>query len=245
MTQEPAGAPPPRLGVAFEGDRATLPQDVVALAGTSGVTPLWRNPEGGVTVRLDDDAGARVLKWSPFGSDVALDDERARLEWASAWHSVPRVLAGGVAGEGDWLLLEFVDGLSAVSKRWRTEPRTAVRALGEGLRRLHEALPVAECPWLAGLDGPGDADVLVVAHGDACAPNTLLDAHGAFLAHVDLGQLGVADRWLDLAVGSMSLDWNFGPGWQAEYFAAYGVQADHGRIAEWRAWWHRGDGDAS
>ena len=35
-------------------------------------------------------------------------------------------------------------------------------------------------------------------------PNTLLDEHGRFVGHVDLGSLGVADRWADLAIATWS-----------------------------------------
>jgi kanamycin kinase len=77
-----------------------------------------------------------------------------------------------------------------------------------------------------------------VCHGDACAPNTLLDDDGRWTAHVDLGTLGLADRWADLAVASMSLDWNFGEGWQPEFFAAYGVRPDADRIRFYRALWN-------
>ena len=48
-------------------------------------------------------------------------------------------------------------------------------------------------------------DRLVVCHGDACAPNTLIDDDGRCCGHVDLGDLGVADRWADLAVATLSL----------------------------------------
>ena len=52
-------------------------------------------------------------------------------------------------------------------------------------------------------------DRLVVCHGDACAPNTLIDDDGRCCGHVDLDALGVADRWADLAVATMSLEWNY------------------------------------
>jgi len=42
----------------------------------------------------------------------------------------------------------------------------------------------------------------------------------------------------DLAVASMSLDWNFGEGHQHELFDAYGIDPDAGRIAYYRALWH-------
>ncbi len=85
------------------------------------------------------------------------------------------------------------------------------------LRALHEQLPVADCPFSwsvdhrlgiarrAGIEVPADlpeappVDHLVVCHGDPCAPNTLLPEEGSWSAHVDLGALGVADRWADLA----------------------------------------------
>lgn len=45
------------------------------------------------------------------------------------------------------------------------------------------------------------------------------------------GELGVADRWADLAVATLSLGWNY-PGrlWDAEFFDAYGIEADPERI---------------
>jgi len=82
-----------------------------------------------------------------------------------------------------------------------------------------------------------DVDVLVIAHGDACAPNTLLSDDGAFLAHVDVGDLGVADRWADLAIASWSLEWNFGPGHEQPLWDAYGIAPDPDRIAHYRALW--------
>jgi kanamycin kinase len=36
-------------------------------------------------------------------------------------------------------------------------------------------------------------------HGDACAANTLIDDAGRSSGHVDLSDLGVADRWADRA----------------------------------------------
>ena len=54
---------------------------------------------------------------------------------------------------------------------------------------------------------------------------------------VDFGDLGVGDRWADLAVASMSLDWNFGEGLQDDFFAAYGVEPEPERIEYFRALW--------
>jgi kanamycin kinase len=83
-------------------------------------------------------------------------------------------------------------------------------------------------------------DHLVVCHGDACAPNTLLDDEGRWSGHVDLGALGVADRWADLAVATWSTQWNYGPGWEDHLLAGYGIQGDPARLAYYRLLWDAG-----
>ena len=83
-------------------------------------------------------------------------------------------------------------------------------------------------------------DKLVVCHGDACAPNTLLSEDGRLAGHVDLGALGVADRWADLAVASWSTSWNYAPGWSDELLEAYGVAPDPTRLAYYRLLWDLG-----
>lgn len=65
---------------------------------------------------------------------------------------------------------------------------------------------------------------LVVCHGDACAPNTLIDESGKWVAHVDLGNLGVGDRWADLAILTWSTRWNYGEGWEMNVYISYGIE---------------------
>lgn len=213
--------------------------------------PVWRNEEGGLTFRdRDRDLFA---KWNPVGTAISLAAERDRLAWARPHHPIPEVLDYAVDEAGELLVTRALPGGSAVAERWRAEPRAAARAIGEGLRALHEHLPREACPfsWAAEerlarrtpdaraeLGAPPPVEQLVVCHGDACAPNTLLADDGRWTAHVDLGTLGLADRWADLAVASMSLDWNFGEGWQPEFFAAYGVRPDADRIRFYRALWN-------
>lgn len=80
---------------------------------------------------------------------------------------------------------------------------------------------------------------LVVCHGDLCVPNVLFDPGTCDLTGViDVGRLGVADRWVDLAIASRSLasDLNpqYGP-WAAErYLARYGAEPDHNKIQFYR-----------
>ena len=60
---------------------------------------------------------------------------------------------------------------------------------------------------------------------------------GAFVGHVDIGDLGVADRWADLAIATMSLDWNYPGNYEAALLDAYGVVRDDERIAYYRSLW--------
>ena len=86
----------------------------------------------------------------------------------------------------------------------------------------------------ARLADPPPVDRLVVGHGDTCAPNTLLTDDGRWSGHVDLGRLGVCDRWSDLAVATWSLGWNYGPGWEPALLRGYGVEPDEPRTAYYR-----------
>ena len=78
---------------------------------------------------------------------------------------------------------------------------------------------------------------LVVCHGDACAPNTLIDQRGEWAAHVDLGNLGLGDRWADLAVLSWSTVWNYGEGWESNIYATYGIEPNLEKIRYYRLLW--------
>jgi kanamycin kinase len=115
-----------------------------------------------------------------------------------------------------------------------------------GLRVLHDTLPVEDCPfgpppWVIGSSPSPPVDQAVVCHGDACAPNTLIDDDGRPCGHVDLGDLGIADRWADLAVATLSLSWNYGRCWDGDLFEAYGVDPDTARVDRYRRLWDSAD----
>lgn len=251
-----------------------VPAIVAELARGGLIVPVWENQLGGVTFRVDAAPGAgagrsaaagrepersaenpeRVfVKWAPSGAGWDPAPEADRLAWAERFTPVPRVVAFGADDEDAWLVTAAVPGENAVRARWIADPPTAVRALGAGLRALHDALPVEGCPFswsvedrlrsstspqAAGFDLPvPPADRLVVCHGDACPPNTLVGSDGMWSAHVDLGSLGVADRWADLAVATWSTEWNYGPGFEPVLLEAYGVEPDPARTEFYRALW--------
>ncbi|MCP2169752.1 kanamycin kinase [Goodfellowiella coeruleoviolacea] len=68
----------------------------------------------------------------------------------------------------------------------------------------------------------------VVCHGDLCLPNVLLDPDTrAVTGVIDLGRLGTADRYADLALATRSLSAEslnpqFGPAFAARFLARYG-----------------------
>jgi kanamycin kinase len=74
---------------------------------------------------------------------------------------------------------------------------------------------------------------LVVCHGDYCFPNVLIE-DGQAVGFVDLGELGVADRWWDLGVAAWSTTWNVGPGYETAFLDAYEIEPDPERIAYYR-----------
>ena len=205
---------------------------------------VWVNELGGVTFAIGERPPAEYVKVYPDAAAHLLAAEIPRLHWARSYAAVPTVIESGTG----WLHTMALPGRSAVDPFWTGRPEVAARAIGAGLRRLHDALPVQDCPfgspsWLA--DSAPRSGQLVVCHGDACAPNTLIDDDGAFSGHVDLGDLGIADRWADLAIATLSLDWNYPTGpdeadkdWEAVLLDAYGVAPDRELIAHYRARWN-------
>lgn len=217
----------------------------VALAENGGIAPrlVWRNELDGLTFRVR----RGYLKWSPASAGLDLSREAARLDWLAGRHPVPQLLEHARDEAGEWLLTAALEGTSAVAPHWIARPEQAVRAIASGLRALH-SLPVGEVPeTLAGrswfdrrprvLGAAPECSDPVVVHGDACAPNTLIGDDGAWSGIVDVGDLGVGDRWADLAVAAMSLRWNYGDGLESLLLEEYGVAPDEERAAYYRALW--------
>jgi kanamycin kinase len=203
---------------------------------------VWRNEVGGLTGRVDG-SSPRFVKWNRIDSGESLAAEAHRLRWLAGRHPAPEVIDYRRVGDVELLVTVALPGRSAVDPIWVARPADAIRAIATGLRVLH-AMPTMDCPYdwgvaarlataaqsgrrvPADLHEPPAVDRLVVCHGDACAPNTLLSTDGRFLATVDLARLGVADRWADLAVATMSLGWNYPAYHEGLFWETYGIEPD-------------------
>ena len=220
-----------------------IPEVVSDLAAGSTIELVWCNEAGGLTFRFDD----TFVKWNPRHSGIDLERERQRLAWLAGRHPVPHVRTFGSCTAAQWLVTDALPGGHAIGETWRARPLDAIRAIAKGLRAIH-SIAIDDFPpeWIAQtwvgrtpavLGVPPSVVDPVLVHGDACAPNTLITDAGHWSGNVDFGDLGAGDRWADLAVASLSLDWNFGEGHQNDLFEAYGIEPDHKRISYYRDLW--------
>ena len=194
----------------------------------------WASAHTPVPKVLDqgDDADGHWLVTSPLPGQSAVSER---------WREEPEIAVVAI-GEALRALHDAlpVDGCPFT---WHVEDRIA-----EALRRdhageqqpsrwhpVHHALTVAEA--LEIVSDPPPTDAPVVCHGDACAPNTIVADDGRWSGHVDLGALGVGDRWADLAIATWSTTWNYGSGWEEPLLEAYGIDPDPQRTAYYRLLW--------
>lgn len=205
---------------------------------------------------IDFAAEAERLRWA--GAFVAVPGVLERgADGEGSW-LVSSALAGENAVSPRWVgdpgraVAAIGRGLRALHDRLPVEACpfswsvcARLRPLGQPLRarsldpsdwdpRLTALAPEAV---MQRLRDPPPVDRLVVCHGDACAPNTLIAPDGSVAGHVDMGALGVADRWADIAIASWSTEWNYGPGWEQALLDAYGIEPDPERTEYYRLLW--------
>jgi kanamycin kinase len=214
---------------------------------------------GRQTFRLTGpDGEIRYVKITPSGVGN-LPDEATKTRWAAEWVRVPAVIEYGSDGDRDWLMTAELTGVDTTRHPWRdTDPAALAAAFARGLRAFHDAIPVDECPFdlrlpaalrlasarvEAGLAHAFDAELfagletedLVVCHGDYCLPNAFFEGD-VVTGYLDIGDLAVADRWLDLAVAldSLSAPYNVGPGYEEVFLDAYGIARDEQKRSRYR-----------
>jgi kanamycin kinase len=206
-----------------------LTGEAVRLRWASPFTPVPHVVDSG----SDVDGSWMVLE--PVPGDNAVSDR---------WQAAPSAAVSAI-GEG---LRAFHEALpvDTCPFSWSAEDRLddarrrgALGLLDPGTwHPEHTRLTVPEAlDLLAEVPSVGRA---VVCHGDPCAPNTMVADDGHWSGHVDLGALGVADPWADLAVATWSATWNYGPGWEERLLSAYGVAPDPDRTRYYRLLWDVG-----
>jgi kanamycin kinase len=120
------------------------------------------------------------------------------------------------------------------------------RALAHARRRVQAGLVVPERDFheeFSGLSAASALSILeqsrpagedvVLCHGDYCPPNVMM-VDWAATGFLDLGEMGTADRWWDLAVAAWSITWNLGPGYEDLFLSSYGVERNEERVEFYR-----------
>ncbi|GAA2587420.1 aminoglycoside 3'-phosphotransferase [Actinomadura fulvescens] len=257
ISEVPAGpVPVPGVVAALAGGAAVTPVWRNELGGLTfrldGETTRYVKWVAAGTPEIDLPGEAERLAWAqrwarvPRVLDHGTDAEGAWLVTAAVpgrsavdprWQAEPATASAAI-GHGLRLLHDALP-VDRCPFDWSVERRLARAdervADGEGPADWapeHRHLDLAEAR--ARLAEPPAIDRLVVCHGDACVPNTLLHDDGRFAAHVDLGTLGLADRWADLAVATWSLEWDYGPGFDGILYDAYEIAPDAERVAYYR-----------
>ena len=121
-----------------------VPERVRALARGAALEPVWQNELGGLTFRTDDE---RYIKFGPRNAESSMRGRGASGSSGPGDTSASRTCSSWArTTTHEWMVTRALPGESAVAPRWLAEPATAVRAVGEGLRALHDALPVGGVP---------------------------------------------------------------------------------------------------
>ncbi|MFT4147469.1 MAG: aminoglycoside 3'-phosphotransferase [Micrococcaceae bacterium] len=240
---------------------AAIPEQLSRIA-KDHMKLVWINELGGTTAYFNGIKGLAegnyYAKWNPKSSGLSLETEVEKSYWlASTGHPTSHIVDFQKYHDGELLITQDEGATSAVFPQWVQQPQKALTAIAQGLRLLH-SLPAENCPYTWSLEErlkevkddskrtqlkntAPEIDKMVVCHGDACAPNTLLNKDGKFAATIDVEQLGVADRWADLAVATMSLTWNYSEYDETIFWESYGLEPDNDRIEYYRALWNASD----
>ncbi|MFK4088489.1 aminoglycoside 3'-phosphotransferase [Kribbella sp. NPDC020789] len=202
----------------LEGERDRIAW--LASTGLPSATVIdWQLTDDGaclMTSAVPGIAGTDLPSWAWLGAMETLGRTLRDL------HSVPecpfeRPLAAVIASAQD------VVRRGAVNPEFLTD---------EWRERSPESLleqVVAESPYVESVAEP------VVCHGDACLPNVFFDPMTLRVTgFIDLGRLGIADRYSDLALTTIQLydEWSVDPG---PFLTAYGVtEPDRRRLEFYR-----------
>jgi len=201
-------------------------------AGAEGERLRWARPHLPVPQVIDAGSDADV-DW--LLTDALAGADATKHPWSTDPARIVPAVARGLAAfhsaaPVDSCPFDFTAATALEHVRGRIRDGVATPA---DLHPEHQHLTIADALDELERLAPDHED-LVVCHGDYCFPNVLLAADGAVTGYVDVAELGVADRWCDVAVGAWSVTWNVGPGWEDLFYEAYGTRPDRERIAFYR-----------
>ncbi len=157
---------------------------------------------------------ANALYYLKIGKN--LQDEKVRIEWAQGKVPTPQVVAFTEKSGLEALITTALPGenLAELSKKW--QPEKVVDSVVSALHALHN-IDISGSPF----GEPKLGKVLV--HGDASLPNLIYDGD-AFSGFIDLGEMSVGDKDIDLSAAVWSLEYNLGKGYGAMFLKKYGVE---------------------
>jgi kanamycin kinase len=190
--------------------------------GASGAEPIHGGHSEATVVRLE-----RRSEFLYYKQGIILQDEADRLEWLSGTgFPCPRVVDRG----DNWMLTTELAGRDVSDDDWPAADHPAVlAAIATGLRELHA---LSDAPFSSPFPGKPE----VVTHGDHAAPNVFIDPVTLqFSGMLDVGKLGMGDRYVDLALMYKSLANGLNPQYglvpAARFFVEqYGGDPDDPRI---------------
>ena len=165
-----------------------------------------------------------------------LRNEALRLGWLGGKLPVPKVLAFGSRGGREFLLTEAVPGVPAHDRSAGRGREEVAALMGRALREFH-SVPTEGCPFRHPAVGPVDGEDEVLVHGDFCLPNVLLDGDRVY--YVDVREVWVGDRYVDVVAAAWSLRHDYSKGSMATLLRAYGLRTPNRKklAAYWR-WWN-------
>lgn len=166
-----------------------------------------------------------------------LEKERDNLEWLQGKQPAPQVVAFTSEEEIGALVTNAVAGENLVEKSHEWPPEKVVQELVSALRTFHNT-DITECPF-----GESGSDKVLV-HGDACLPNLMYE-NDRFSGYIDLGDMIVGNKEIDLSAALWSLEYNLGKGYGVMFLEQYGMENVTEEMVEdlrlkyednWRVW---------
>ena len=156
----------------------------------------------------------RISYFLKIGSN--LEAEYKRLVWLEDKTLSPHPISFKVFEDKEALLISGIEGFNLyyLSQFWDMD--ILIKRYAEAILNFH-SIAIADCPF-------GVAhNHTVLTHGDACLPNLIFTREGEFKGFIDLGDMKIDDKEIDLAAAIWSLQFNLGAGYGQKFLSEYGI----------------------